>query len=136
MKTPKNVVCCLRSSGTLSIIMLYGKSTARALACLKLIKLVFSMLRDNLLHLNQVDTLGNSWLSVRTKVCNLSWEQTIFVSSANKIKDRKGLELIISLMYNRKSKGPKIDPCGTPQFIDKRLNDMPLKSTYCCLLDK
>ena len=32
-------------------------------------------------------------------------------------------------MYNRKSKGPKIDPCGTPQFKDKRLDDMPLKST-------
>ena len=34
----------------------------------------------------------------------------MFVPSANKTNDNKGVVLVKSLIYNRKSKGPKIDP--------------------------
>ena len=44
------------------------------------------------------------------------WEKKILESSANKIKDKTLEDLQKSLIYIRKSSGPKIDPCGTPQF--------------------
>ena len=31
----------------------------------------------------------------------------------------KGVVLVKSLIYNRKSKGPKIDPWGTPHLVGK-----------------
>ena len=40
----------------------------------------------------------------------------ILVSSANKT-DRLVVDTVVkSLMYNKISNGPKIDPCGTPHF--------------------
>ena len=36
-----------------------------------------------------------------------------------------------SLMYIRKSKGPKTDPCGTPHVILEVLDSKPLIDTNC-----
>jgi hypothetical protein len=47
------------------------------------------------------------------------------VSSANRIKSKKFVELCISLMYMMKSKGPKIEPCGTPVVIGRNSEDVP-----------
>jgi len=39
------------------------------------------------------------------------------VSSANNLIEALGTEFEISFTYNRNNKGPKTDPCGTPQDI-------------------
>ena len=36
-------------------------------------------------------------------------------------------------MYVRKSKGPRTDPCGTPDGTDVVLDDAPSTTTYCFL---
>ena len=41
----------------------------------------------------------------------------MLVSSANKQNESLSEELTISLMYRRKSNGPKVLPCGIPHFI-------------------
>ena len=38
----------------------------------------------------------------------------------------------ISFIYNRKSKGPKIDPCGTPANMKFQLEDAPGRITVSC----
>ena len=60
IKTPKNFVWFLRSKGTPSMSMLFGRSFALVFDSLKWTKLVLLILRDNLLHLNHVHTLGIS----------------------------------------------------------------------------
>jgi hypothetical protein len=52
------------------------------------------------------------------KSSDLEFLNIILVSSANRI----GLDFLLmgfdrSFMFRKKSKGPKIDPCGTPCFI-------------------
>ena len=36
-------------------------------------------------------------------------------------------------MYVRKSKGPRTDPCGTPDGTEVVLDDAPSTTTYCFL---
>ena len=43
------------------------------------------------------------------------FEKKRFVSSANKISLASDDTLQISLIYIKKNKGSKIEPCGTPQ---------------------
>ena len=42
----------------------------------------------------------------------------------------------ISFIYNRKSKGPKIDPCGTPANIKFQVEDAPGRTTFCLLFER
>ena len=42
----------------------------------------------------------------------------------------------ISFIYNRKSKGPTIDPCGTPENMKFHLEDAPGRTTVCLLLER
>ena len=60
----------------------------------------------------------------------------MLVSSANNIDMQASDTVDKSLIYNKKSNGPNIDPCGTPQLICSVLDTMPLYVTYCFLLDK
>ena len=60
----------------------------------------------------------------------------MLVSSANNIDMQASDTVDKSLIYNKKSNGPNIDPCGTPQLIFSVLDTMPLYVTYCFLLDK
>ena len=48
------------------------------------------------------------------------FEKNRFVSSAKRITSASDETLQMSFIYIRKNKGPKIDPCGTPQFIFSR----------------
>ena len=43
------------------------------------------------------------------------------VSSANKLSLNLLEEWTMSLIYIKKSNGPKIDPCGTPKFVSTHL---------------
>ena len=36
-----------------------------------------------------------------------------------------------SLMYIRKSNGPRTEPCGTPQLFPSNSDDFSLNETYC-----
>ena len=56
-----------------------------------------------------------------------------FVSSAKKIVDRSLVQLARSLMYIRKSKGPRTDPCGTPHVIGITADLTWLYLTICLL---
>ena len=44
--------------------------------------------------------------------------------------------LQISLMYIRKNRGPKIDPCGTPRVICSKEETDCLNCTNCSPLDR
>ena len=52
------------------------------------------------------------------------------------MNDNSELVRVMSFMYNKKSRGPKMDPCGTPHLTDKRSDECLLNVTYCDLLDK
>ena len=54
------------------------------------------------------------------------------VSSANKLV-RSFVHLGISEMKIRKSRGPRMLPCGTPHVISRRSDKNPLKEVACVL---
>ena len=81
----------------------------------KIIKCVFSMFKDNLLVANQITTLFNSHFIHFTNSSIFLPFKNILVSSANRIGKRMSDTLQISLMYNKNKRGPRIEPCGTPQ---------------------
>ena len=50
---------------------------------------------------------------------------------------RAWLEVIFSdksLIYTKKNRGPKIDPCGTPVFTANQFDDYPFSITHWNLL--
>ena len=55
----------------------------------------------------------------------------MFVSSAKRKKDNLLDMFGKSFMYNKKSRGPRTEPCGTPQEIDNVSEETPLKYTNC-----
>ena len=87
------------------------------------------MFKDNLLHLNQDETFVSSALRVLINSFRFVWDNTIFVSSANKTKAKTVDELTMSLIYIKNSNGPNIEPCGTPHLIFKR-EDSTLSDRY------
>ena len=54
-------------------------------------------------------------------------------SSAKSLID-KSMSSTISLMYKRKSNGPRIEPWGTPEFRDVQSEFAPGRTTLCFLL--
>ena len=61
----------------------------------------------------------------------------MLVSSANILGNDGILGILpISLIYIRKSNGPKTLPCGTPKFIDATEEQTSFKTTYCRLNDR
>ena len=60
----------------------------------------------------------------------------ILVSSAKSMNLRVLDVFIISLIYTRNNKGPRIDPWGTPHTILEFWDLDDLNNTYCFLLDK
>ena len=73
------------------------------------------MFSDNLFNLNQLDIIFSSLFTISSSTLGSWWAKRILVSSANKMKC--GIEVVQgrSLMYSKKRRGPRIDPCGTPQ---------------------
>ena len=97
---------------------------------------MMSLLVSFMLQYNNNNNNNNTnKLYIRTYQYGLI-EHINVVSSAyiNILKTR--LTLGKSLMYIRKSKGPKIEPWGTPIEIDFVFDLEPLYSTYGCLLER
>ena len=44
-------------------------------------------------------------------------------------------DMLETFIYIKKSKEPRMDPCGTPQSIFFLFEGRSLNWTYCCLLD-
>jgi len=55
------------------------------------------------------------------------------VSSAYSLTDLDGNTLPISFKYNKKSNGPRTEPCGTPQVILIGKELLFWTDTYSCL---
>ena len=79
--------------------------------------LVLSIFRVNLFTINHCENLGISKFTSSISLRGSLFEKKRFVSSANRMSLASDETLQISLMYIRKKRGPKIDPCGTPQVI-------------------
>ena len=58
------------------------------------------------------------------------------VSSAKSNTKSNLEELARSFMSKKNSNGPRTDPCGMPQFISLKDDDVSLKVIYCFLLDR
>jgi len=54
------------------------------------------------------------------------------VSSANNLSLASDAQFCISLTYMRKNRGPRIEPCGTPQVMSK-IFDLASAETINCL---
>src|SRR6218665_1640501 len=92
---------------------------------------VLSKFKESLLTKNQSLIFNNSSLIIRTSSPQDAWELKTLVSSANNIKYKVGEIFVRSLMYRMNSKGPRLDPWGTPQFIQLRSDHVPLQKTFC-----
>ena len=96
---------------------------------------LLGFLKDNLFEDSQ-SLILHSLLFKMMSLLALFMLQYNVVSSAyiNILKTR--LPLGKSLMYIKKSKGPKIEPWGTPIEIDFVSDLEPLYSTYGCMLER
>ena len=52
------------------------------------------------------------------------------VSSAKR-RIEEFMFLTISFIKMRKSRGPSIEPCGSPAYTDAHLDKVPLRMTHC-----
>ena len=100
------------------------------------IKLVISIFKDNLLAFTKSKILNISSLTSRILSLRSVPVQNRLVSSAKSIGIKKLDTFVKSLIYKRKSKGPSIDPCGTPQLITLSSDWYPLCATDCWRFDE
>jgi hypothetical protein len=71
-------------------------------------------------------------MDIRIKISRVCMFESMLVSSAKSIgTDLLFINLGRSLMYSRKSKGPKMEPCGTPCLISHQFESVVL---LCFLL--
>jgi hypothetical protein len=75
------------------------------------------MFNGNLFNLNHSEIFYNSLLIISFKTFKFLCLKNKFVSSANIMKLASFEEFTMSFMYTIKSRGPKIEPWGTPHFI-------------------
>ena len=75
------------------------------------------MLRDNLFDFSQIKSNSNSLLNRHVRSFRSSPLSNTEVSSAYMMLNKKFEILHISFAYIMKSKGPSVDPCGTPHLI-------------------
>lgn len=116
-KIPKNFATVTLAIGTpLILIELIGEtSSLRPLP--KSIKFDFLRLRNNLLERNQVASFASSAFAVVNRSGKFLSVRHKFVSSAKRMKWNSLEHSDISFIYSRKSRGPNIEPWGTPQVI-------------------
>ena len=65
-----------------------------------------------------------------------SKSQKRVVSSAYIINPKTSVKLGKSFIHIENNKGPRIDPCGTPDFTINGLDRILSYSTICCLFVK
>ena len=91
--------------------------------------MVLSKFNESIFALSQIEILCNSLFKIFERELQQSFpEKNMFVSSAN--------HWFKSLIYNRNSNGPRIEPYGTPQEMNFRDERQPLNSTYWNLLER
>ena len=92
--------------------------------------LVLSWFIRSLLHRHQSYNCKKHSFDLFRNIVISAWLTKIDVSSANKRTEFSLIALHISLIYNRKNKGPKTEPCGTPQVMGCSLDFTPFTSVY------
>jgi len=95
------------------------------------IYLVLSMFTDSLLALNQSLRFVSSVFTVEKTNFKLDPEKKILVSSAKRTKLKNLEDKWMSLIYKRNSRGPSIEPCGTPQLITSNYVQVKSYDTHC-----
>jgi len=129
---PKYLVELTCSDGTL--LQLMFRVTGR-LWLLNKIVLVLDRFNVSLFFCNQLNTLFISILVFFSKLLGLVSEISDGVSSA-KILQKKLEDSGRSLIYNKNSTGPRVEPCGTPQVICILSDWTSFAKTNCCLFFK
>ena len=115
MMTPRNLVSVTSMILFLSIdISFLDRGTYFAV---KSMTFVLSMFRESLLALTHAYTLAIYLLISETISFRLYPVANRFVSSAKRIGMKYSETWGKSLIYNKKSKGPRMDPWGTPHLI-------------------
>ena len=133
--TPKNFVWLVLLMTTLSII----KSLFRAIWPLFLrnsMKCVFFRFKESLLVFSQSTTLIISPFMICTRSSGFLMDTNIFESSARKSENRTLDTLARSLMYDKNSNGPNMEPWGSPHVISWQEELLSLYTTYCSLSER
>ena len=133
-----NTLC----DSTCSIFLSFNlRSRIRGLSwcfCLVVITIdfVLSGLSIILFLLHQLSILSRpSWRLVLTTSSCLSWVcRELSSAKISQVTFRPFKHNGRSLIYRQKSKGPRIDPCGTPDVMDCWDDETPLFCTNCVLL--
>jgi len=91
------------------------KFTAIFLLVVKCTNLVLLKFNDSSFAISQLFKVSKTLLMFLLRSVKFEWVNRILVSSAKII----GVEVLFiilgrSFIYTRKSRGPRIDPCGTP----------------------
>ena len=87
----------------------------------------------NLLARNQLLMRVSSALHINLRIVRFWWLKTRHVSSAK--RDTKNLDASAkSLIYSKKSSGPRVEPCGTPHNIVNNSDVSPLTTVNCLRL--
>ena len=90
------------------------------------INLVLSRFNESIFVLSQVEIFSNSVFSIVVEIVHKSFpEKNILVSSANNTNFTIFEDIFKSLIYNKNNKGPRIEPCRTPQEINLRHEKHP-----------
>ena len=97
-------------------------------------KLVLSLLIDNLFATHQWYNFVNISRACCCAKSKLLLLVMIAVSSAYILTDSCPIDLLRSLLYNRKNKGPNTDPCGTTHVTVLNSEFTPFMSVYWRLL--
>ena len=90
------------------------------------------MLRVNLFDENQFEAFRSSVFDFKNSSFILLSEIWNVVSSAKRI-EKKFVAAGRSFINNKKRRGPKTDPWGTPHSIFFKVDLTPFNSTNCCL---
>ena len=94
-------------------------------------KLVFKILRASLLDFIHLATTLSSWFRISSRSLRFLREKYTLVSSANKWKLSSFEVFGKSLIHSNNNRGPRMDPWGTPQEIERESELWP-----CSLLDR
>ena len=97
---------------------------------------LYGLSQASLLDFIHSATAWSSWFRISSRSLRFLCEQYILVSSANKWKLSSFEVFGKSLIYNKNRRGPRMDPWGTPQVIERESELWPFILTNCSLLDK
>jgi len=83
----------------------------------------------------------DQWNNLSMSSCSwiVSWSDVIFLYRMQSSAKRRISDVMLSetsLMYRRKSKGPRTVPCGTPDVTGSQVDWDPFTTTRCLRLDK